>query len=189
MKSKSKKSVPLIIGICGRTCSGKSSVAKALEKKYHPFCVRIGQDKFFKKIITSPEEPSEINFDKLISALKRLKSGKSAKIPGKARTEIYDRLIEPKQFIIVEGFLLFVNEELNTLFDKKIFFDVSDLNLFFRRIKRGDVNDYFAYTLLKAIPKSKKFEKIQKSKAEIIINANKSHEGLLKEIEQFLELK
>lgn len=45
----SKKIKPFIIGVCGRSCSGKSTVVKELEKKYAGKFLHINQDKFFRK--------------------------------------------------------------------------------------------------------------------------------------------
>ena len=44
----SKKPKPVIIGVCGRSCSGKSTVIKELEEKYKGKFLHINQDKFFK---------------------------------------------------------------------------------------------------------------------------------------------
>ena len=44
----SKKIKPIIIGVCGRSCSGKSTVIKELEERYKGEFLHINQDKFFK---------------------------------------------------------------------------------------------------------------------------------------------
>jgi len=47
MKLLSKKVTPLIIGVCGRSCSGKSTVVMELVERYTDV-LHITQDKFFK---------------------------------------------------------------------------------------------------------------------------------------------
>ena len=64
----SKRLKPLIIGVCGRSCSGKSTVIKGLEEKYKGEFLHINQDKFFKTKADNWERPDALRFDKLIEA-------------------------------------------------------------------------------------------------------------------------
>ena len=95
----SKKAKPLIIGICGRSCSGKYSVIREIEKKYPGEVVRIPLDRFFK--VFNPKEldetdgwesPASIRWDRLIYSVKKLKNGKPTHIPSKGWTESFDLL-------------------------------------------------------------------------------------------------
>ncbi len=127
---------PLIIGVCGRSCSGKSTVVKELEEKYEGEFLHINQDKFFKKQANNWESPEALRMDRLIYSIKKIKNGDPTHIPSHRWTEIFDKEVQPHRIIIVEGYLLFVDTELSKLFDKKIWVDVSDANMLYRRTKR-----------------------------------------------------
>ncbi|MBS3108465.1 AAA family ATPase [Candidatus Woesearchaeota archaeon] len=180
----SKKPKPVIIGVCGRSCSGKSTVIKELEEKYKGKFLHINQDKFFKIKVDNWERPEALRFDKLIEAIKLLKNGENAFIPTHRWTENFDREVKPHKVVIVEGYLLFVNPELNKLFDKRIWVDVSDINLLYRRLKRFNDLSQLDYTMNSVIPESKKYENIQRKHADIIIDGNKSKEEIIKEVEK-----
>jgi ADP-ribosylglycohydrolase/dephospho-CoA kinase len=182
----SKKLKPIIIGVCGRSCSGKSTVVKELEEKYKGEFLHINQDKFFKVKADNWESPDALRMDRLIYSIKKLKNGQPTHIPSHRWTEVFDREVKPHKIIIVEGYLLFVNEELANLFDKKIWVDVSDANIVYRRTKRDSTSKYIDYTVNTVIPESKKYEEIQRNRADIVINGNKSKEEIIQEFEELL---
>jgi len=182
----SKKIKPIIIGVCGRSCSGKSTVIKELEEKYKGDFLHINQDKFFKVKADNWEKPDALRFDRLIHSIRKLKQGESTHIPSHRWTEVFDKEIKPKKIIIVEGYLLFVNKELNELFDKKIWVDVSDQNILWRRTLRDGNTNGADYIMNIVIPESKKYEKTQRKEADIIIDGNKSKEEIIKELEKHI---
>ncbi|MBI2629939.1 AAA family ATPase [Candidatus Pacearchaeota archaeon] len=182
----SKKPKSLIIGVCGRSCSGKSTVIKELEEKYKGRFLHINQDKFFKVKADNWERPESLRFDKLIEAIKRLKAGKNAFIPTHRWTENFDKEVKPHEIVIVEGYLLFVDSNLNKLFDKKIWVDVSDVNMLYRRMKRFNDFSQLDYTMNTVIPESKKYELIQRKHADIILDGNLTKEEIIKELEKHL---
>lgn len=181
-----KKIKPLVIGVCGRSCSGKSTVIKELEEKYKCEFLHINQDKFFKIKADNWESPESLRIDRLIYSIKKLKNGQSTHIPSHRFTEVFDREVKPHKVIIVEGYLLFVEHELSRLFDKKIWIDVSDINILYRRLKRFNDINHLDYIMNVVIPESKKYEKIQKKQANIIIDGNKTKEEIIKELEKHL---
>lgn len=183
----SKKIKPFIIGVCGRSCSGKSTVVKELEEKYKSDFLHINQDKFFKVKADNWESPDSLRLDRLIYSIKKLKNGQSTYIPSHRWTEVFDREVEPHKIIIVEGYLLFVDEELSNLFDKKIWVDVSDQNILYRRTKRDGTSKYLDYTMNTVIPESKKYEEIQRKRADIIIDGNKTKKEIIAELEKYLK--
>ncbi len=190
----SKRIKPTIIGVCGRSCSGKSTVVRELERVYNDNVVRIPSDRFFKIFNAKEldetdgwERPSSIRWDRLIYSVKKLKNGDSTHIPSKGWTEVFDELKEPKKIIIVEGYLIFTNKELVELLDKKIFVDVSDLNILYRRtIRDGNING-MKYTMDKVIPISKIYENVQKKRADIVIDGNKSKGAVMVELDEYLQ--
>ncbi len=102
---------PLIIGVGGRSCSGKSTVVKALEETYKQDVVHICQDKFFKVKAKNWESPDSLRMDRLIYSIKKLKSGQSTHIPTHRWTEVFDNKIKPCKFVIVEGYLPGIHSE------------------------------------------------------------------------------
>ncbi len=183
----SKNIKPFIIGVCGRSCSGKSTVVKELEEKYAGKFLHINQDKFFKVKAENWERPDALRFDRLIYSLKKLKNGESTHIPSHRWTEVFDREVKPHKVIIIEGYLLFVNKELNKLIDKKLWIDVSDLNLLYRRLKRFNDLKELDNIINVVIPESKTYEKSQKKEADLIIDGNKSKEEIIKDVEKELK--
>lgn len=182
-----KKNKSIFIGVSGRSCSGKSTVVKELEHKYAGNVLHINQDKFFKIKAENFERPDCLRTDRLIYSIKRLKTGHPTHIPSHRWTETFDREVRPHRVVIVEGYLLFENEELSDLFDEKIWVDVNDLNLLYRRMKRdGNING-LDYCMNIVIPESKKYEKIQRARADVIIDGNQSKEEILKELESHVK--
>ena len=180
------KTKPFIIGVCGRSCSGKSTVVKELEERYKGSVLHINQDKFFKKKADNFEVPECLRTDRLIYSIKKLKNWETTHIPSHRWTEVFDREVKPHKVIIVEGYLLFVDGELSSLFDKKIWVEVSDLNLLYRRTKRDNTSAGIDYTMNVVIPVSKKYEQIQRKRADVIIDGNNSKEEIIKDIERYM---
>nr|XP_043893657.1 uridine-cytidine kinase-like 1 isoform X3 [Solea senegalensis] len=141
-----------VIGLCGGSASGKTTVAnKIIEALDVPWVVLLSMDSFYKDL--SPEEqnlaasndynfdhPGAFDFELLVSTLRKLKQGKSVKIP------VYDFTTHRRQkdwknvygasVIIFEGIMSFVDKELLQLLDMKIFVDTdSDIRLV-RRLRR-----------------------------------------------------
>ncbi len=141
---------PIIIGIAGGSGSGKSTVTKELIRLLDgKGVVVIEQDSYYKDQSDLPyEERVKTNYDHpfafdnslLIEHLRTLKEGKAIVKP------IYDfekhnrcqetQRIEPADVIIVEGILIFVEEELRNLMDIKIFVDTDSDVRIIRRIIR-----------------------------------------------------
>uniref|UniRef100_A0A3B4T2I5 Uridine-cytidine kinase n=1 Tax=Seriola dumerili TaxID=41447 RepID=A0A3B4T2I5_SERDU len=141
-----------VIGLCGGSASGKTTVAnKIIEALDVPWVVLLSMDSFYK--VLSPEEqalaasndynfdhPGAFDFELLVATLRKLKQGKSVKIP------VYDFTTHGRQkdwknvygasVIIFEGIMSFADKELLQLLDMKIFVDTdSDIRLV-RRLRR-----------------------------------------------------
>ena len=161
-------------------------IAKRLEAEHGDIAVRICQDRFFKKEASNWESPEALNNYNLIYSLKKLKRGAATHIPSAGWTEIYDRLVEPKPLIIVEGYLLFENTEIVGLLDKKIYIDVSDINMLYRRTKRDNTSKNIDYTMFTVIPESKKYMDRQKTSADIIIDGNRDKDAVYNDVYRYL---
>ncbi len=144
----------LIIGIAGGTGSGKTTVVTKIIKELpsDEVCV-ISQDSYYKATDNlSYEERTKINFDHpraidfdlIIKHLKKLKAGKTIDQPVYSfvthnRTKDVVKT-HPRKVIIVEGILIFNNEELRDLFDIKIFVHADTDERLIRRVRR-DINE------------------------------------------------
>ena len=142
----------LVIGIAGGSGSGKTTLMKNLMTKFGQVATVISHDNYYKRHDElTYEERSQLNYDEpaaletdlMARHLEQLRRGETIQCP------VYDFSqhnrsnetieISPKSVIIVEGILIFENQELRDLMDIKIFVDTdADVRLC-RRIKR-DVN-------------------------------------------------
>lgn len=142
----------LVIGIAGGTGSGKTTLMKNLITEFSDVVTVLSHDNYYKRHdeLTYEErcqlnydEPAALETDLMAHHLDLLRQGQSIDCPVYDFT-VHNRsdetiTIVPKKVIIVEGILIFENEELRDLMDIRIFVDTdADVRLC-RRIKR-DVN-------------------------------------------------
>ncbi|KAG8513264.1 LOW QUALITY PROTEIN: Zinc finger protein 512B, partial [Galemys pyrenaicus] len=140
------------IGLGGGSASGKTTVARMIiEALDVPWVVLLSMDSFYKVLTPQQQEqaaqnnfnfdhPDAFDFDLIVSTLKKLKQGKSVKVP------IYDftthsrkkdwKTLYGANVIIFEGIMAFADKTLLELLDMKIFVDTdSDIRLV-RRLRR-----------------------------------------------------
>lgn len=141
---------PLIIGLVGGSGSGKTTVARAiLDALGGVDAAFVDQDAYYKDLHTlALEERAKVNFDHpesldndlLVAHLTALANGVAIDKPTYdfAHHTRADRTVrvEPRDVILVDGILLFVDERVRRLLDIKIFVDVPDDIRFIRRMKR-----------------------------------------------------
>jgi len=144
------KEGPFIIGVCGGTASGKTSVCEDILKKLENKRVAIvSQDSFYCSLSEEGvKEVSKYNFDHpdafdwplLVSVLQVIKSGKRAEIPqysfitNSRQTETTS--LYGADVILFEGILAFFKAELRDLMDIKIFVDTDADTRLSRRVMR-----------------------------------------------------
>ena len=142
----------LVIGIAGGSGSGKTTLMNNLVAQFEGEITVVSHDNYYKRHDDMTyEERSLINYDEpaafdtalMVYQLEQLRRGQAVDCPVYDYT-VHNRSdktvrIVPKKVIIVEGILIFENEDLRNLMDIKIFVDTdADIRLC-RRIKR-DVN-------------------------------------------------
>ncbi|MGI8789178.1 MAG: uridine kinase [Pyrinomonadaceae bacterium] len=140
----------MIIGICGGTGSGKTTIArKVIEAVGRENVVLLEQDSYYRNLEDMPldarrqtnfDHPDSIDSEMLVNHLKRLRQGQSIEMP------IYDfkthtrkretEHIEPQAVVIVEGILIFAEPHISELLDVKVFVDTPDDVRFIRRLQR-----------------------------------------------------
>jgi uridine kinase len=141
---------PLVIGIAGGSGSGKTTVAQTILQRVGQERIAFLQhDSYYKDLRgLPPAQRNEFNFDHpnsletelLIEHIGALREGKPVEVP------IYDFstdsrtsqtfTIEPRNVILVEGILIFIEAALRRLFDIKIFVDTDADLRFIRRLER-----------------------------------------------------
>ncbi|MTT32463.1 uridine kinase [Terrilactibacillus sp. BCM23-1] len=141
---------PIIIGVAGGSGSGKTTVAREICRSFPEQSVAVlEQDAYYKaqdeksmeeRLLTNYDHPFAFDNDLLIEHVQNLLRFKSIEKP------IYDYTVhtrsdkiipvEPKDVIILEGFLILEDERLRNLMDIKVFVDTdSDIRIV-RRILR-----------------------------------------------------
>lgn len=140
----------MIIGICGGTGSGKTTVAnRILEAVNAQDVAFIQQDSYYRNLKDLPldyrqaanfDHPDALDNDLLVHHVRKLKTGGSVELPiydFKTHTRSHETLlIEPKPIVIVEGILIFSEARLLEQMDVKIFVDTPDDIRFIRRLRR-----------------------------------------------------
>lgn len=140
----------LVIGIAGGTGSGKTTVTNKILESIDPQRVVVIQhDSYYKDLSAfDGRSPDQINFDHpstletelLISHIRSLREGKTVDQPiynfATYRRMSETKRLEPREVIILEGILIFVEATLRQLMDIKIFIDTDADERLIRRIRR-----------------------------------------------------
>lgn len=140
----------MIIGICGGTGSGKTTIARAIVDTVGAAnVVLVEQDSYYRDLADMPlderhqanfDHPDSIDSNMMVNHILRLKQGLPAEMP------LYDfrthtrttniEIIEPRPVVIVEGILIFAEPRVLDLLDVRVFVDTPDDVRLIRRLKR-----------------------------------------------------
>ena len=188
---------PFIIGIAGGTGSGKTTVAKELQKADPANILILSHDNYYKDRSNFPieerkklnyDEPAAIEEDLFVQQLTDLKEGKAIEMPiydFATHTRKPDRVhVEPTPVIILEGILILTDPKVRELLDLSMFIDLdADLRLA-RRLMRDvgerdrtfeeSINQYLA----SAQPMYDKYVEPGKEEADMIVENEGSFEDL-----------
>ena len=140
----------MIIGICGGTGSGKTTIARAIVDAVGVEKVLlVEQDSYYRNLADMPlderhqanfDHPDSLDSDMLVNHIRRLKQGLQVEMP------LYDfkthtrsnriETIEPRPVVIVEGILIFAEPRVLDLLDVRVYVDTPDDVRFIRRLQR-----------------------------------------------------
>lgn len=144
----------MIIGICGGTGSGKTTIARAIVNTVgEDKVVLIEQDSYYRNLADMPlderhqanfDHPDSIDSEMLVNHIIRLKQGLSVEMPvydmvTHTRSDHIDT-INPRPVVIIEGILIFSEPRVLDLIDIRIFVDTPDDVRLMRRMRR-DINE------------------------------------------------
>jgi uridine kinase len=180
---------PVVVGVCGGTGSGKTTVSQAiLDRVGRERIAFIQHDSYYRDLAHLPlEERTRTNFDHpeslenelLVRHLRQLCAGQPAEVP------VYDftthtrrqetRPVGPHRVILVEGILIFADKGLRKMMDVKIYVDTDADLRFIRRLERdlaerGRTMESVVYQYLHTVrPMHLEFVEPSKRYADIII--------------------
>ena len=180
----------IMIGIAGGTGSGKSTFTNRLKDYFGDDVTVIYHDNYYRRRDDMTyEERTKVNYDHpsaletelLIEHLKKLKEGESIECP------IYDftqhnrsnksYTIHPSKIFLIEGILIFSDEQLRDLFDIKIFVEADADERILRRVVRDvkergrDIDNIMEQYLTTVKPMHALYVEPTKTTADIIINS------------------
>lgn len=140
----------LMVGICGGTGSGKTTISdRIIAALPAESVVVLQQDHYYKDLPYLPvadrarqnfDHPDSIDTPLLVEHVRRLRQGQAIERPVYDFTEHRRRAetvrLEPRAALIVEGILIFEGAALRELMDIKIFVDTNADLRFIRRLNR-----------------------------------------------------
>ncbi len=181
---------PYIIGVAGGSGSGKSTFTNRIKEKFGDSVAVLYHDNYYKRQDDVPfEERVKVNYDHpdsletdlLTEHLEALKRGENVFSPvydfSKHNRSDEKLIIEPKAVILVEGILLFNDENLRNLCDLKIYVEADADERILRRIirdteERGrDIKGIISQYLTTVKPMHYLYVEPTKSLADIVINS------------------
>ena len=180
---------PIVIGIAGGTGSGKTTLTRELRDHFGADEVSvIDHDSYYKRHDDlTYEDRCKLNYDHpnsfdtplLIEHLKALKAGRAVEVPVYDYT-VHNRSdrtvrVAPAPVIILEGILIFADQDLCNLMDMKVFVDTDADVRILRRIlrdvkERGRTLDSVVDQYLTTVkPMHEQFVEPSKRKADLIV--------------------
>ena len=178
----------IVIGIAGGTGSGKSTMIQKIKEEFHDNITILSHDFYYKRHdqLTYEERtklnydhPDAIETDLMIEHVRQLRQWKSVERPVYDFT-IHNRVddtveVYPAKVVVVEGILIFENQELRDLCDIKVFIDTDADVRILRRIlrdvsERGRTLDSVITQYLTTVkPMHEQFVEPSKKYADIIV--------------------
>ena len=187
---------PIVIGIAGGTCSGKSSIASIVVEDFHDTnsVNIIKEDDYYKdqshldmeeRIKTNYDHPLAFDFDLMEKHIKDLINGNPIEKPTYDYT-VHNRsdkteIVYPSDVLIIEGLFALYTKAIRDLEDIKIFVDTPADVRFIRRLQRDveerarTVESITTQYLTTVKPMHDQFLEPTKQYADIIIPQGKSN--------------
>lgn len=188
---------PVLVGITGGSASGKSTFAQLLaEEVGAERCTLIGQDGYFSDFSEFPEHeregamsnnhPRSIRWEHLRADLASLRAGRRVEgVPPATRMAemTVERVVEPRDVVIVEGHLLFWDETVRNLLDLKLYLEADPHERVLRRIERNmarkgaDLSAIIEWYRRDVIPNYPRYTETTRAYADIIVPFDRRNEA------------
>ena len=179
---------PLVIGICGGSGSGKTTVAEKLMEAFPDKALLLSMDFYYRRhdeltyeqrCAINYDHPDSLEIPLMAEHLKALKRGETVTVPQYDFT-VHNRsdkvlTLEGKPLVIVEGILLFTDDELTDQMDIRIFVDTDADVRVLRRAKRDmaergrSMESVMSQYLATVKPMHEKYVEPCRKKAHIIV--------------------
>ncbi|MDB5385120.1 MAG: uridine kinase [Planctomycetaceae bacterium] len=175
---------PIVIGISGASCSGKSWLAEKIHGEKVNESQIIDLDGYYRELDAvaqlehGHDNPDSINFEQALSDLRQLKAGQESQFPiycyEQHKVKGF-RLCSPTPVILVEGLFIFAHQQLRAEIDIKIWIETCEELRFTRRVQRDTsrrsrtVDEIRERYECDVIPGFQKFIKPLREHADIIV--------------------
>jgi len=189
----------IIVGICGPSCSGKTTLAYLIKKKLNKIkCEIISLDNYYKdrKGIEKKkrnhinfDHPSAFDFDLLLKHLEMLKKGFSINVPiYNFKLHTRDKrvnIIRAPDVLILEGILLFYNKKVLKYLDLKLFLNSPPDIRLIRRIKRDikergrNLSSILEQYIKYVRPMNERYEDKQNKLADIVVDGLNFNDSII----------
>ncbi|MEK7094917.1 MAG: hypothetical protein AAB886_02320 [Patescibacteria group bacterium] len=173
---------PVLIGVAGPSGAGKSTFCRRVLDTV-PGMSRLKLDDYFvddTEVDHHPmgyaywDHPASIKWDGLVEAAQSLKQGRSAVVPNYERAinkMVGTKIVEPSDYILVDGYQVLYHPDLRDLLDLKLYFDLEeDIQVDRRIMRQPDVDRGYLYHVM--IPAARAFLYPTKRYADFVIDAN-----------------
>lgn len=172
---------PAFIGIAGGTGSGKSVLAARLRRSLggNGFCSVIAIDGYYRAFDPNYDDPSSINFDRLVEDIDRLRRDCSVQVPVYRKHVDKEpfgvKQVRPAPFIVVEGMFALWHRGVRNRLTVRIFVDEEPDVRAIRRIQRDvlayklELKEVCAYYLATVRPKYDEHIAPTKREAELVV--------------------
>ncbi len=186
-----------VIGIAGGSGSGKTTFARKIQKAYPDSIALVSCDNYYlpqddvpfsERVKQNYDSPKALELDLMAKHVASLKRGEDVKCPVydfKNHTRSGEELfIKAKPIIIIDGILLFTNEELRKIMDLKIYVETDADERILRRARRDmnergrSIDSVIEQYLATVKPMHNAFVEPTKLFADIVINGGMSEIAL-----------
>lgn len=191
----------MIIGVCGASSSGKSTISaylqEILQQEKNKSVLSIAQDNYYKPDHVVPkrdgspdyDNPESIYLDKLAANLRALMGGQAVCLPQYNKLTKEITRTKPTwltEIGVVEGIYIYQTSQLRELITKKIFLDIDEKTMRERRLARSDGQDDEEFFEKIVLP-GYQLVKQQKQYADIVIDARAPLEHVQEEVRTTIE--
>jgi len=191
-----------LLAISGPTAAGKTYFTRELITAIEEIGLRtvtISTDEFYydlshlsmeERIKVNYDQPKSINEEEFKKTLETLRAGQAVELTKydfstHTRTD-QKHILEPADLIIVEGIFSLTFDEVNPMYDLKVYIELEEDLRLIRRVRRDmrdrgrDLESVFQQYISQVKPAQHKHVKQDREKSDVILLGNKDHTQFIK---------